>query len=73
MKKLAAGNWKMNGTAAALSEVSALLAAHPAPGCEMLLCPPATLVAQMAALAAGHRPQCPKPMASTQGKVLQSR
>lgn len=53
MKKLAAGNWKMNGTAAALSEVSALLAAHPAPGCEMLLCPPATLVAQMAALAAG--------------------
>ena len=53
MKKLAAGNWKMNGTAAALSEVSALLAAHPAPDCEMLLCPPATLVAQMAALAAG--------------------
>jgi triosephosphate isomerase len=53
MKKLAAGNWKMNGTAAALSEVSALLAAHQAPGCEMLLCPPATLVAQMAALAAG--------------------
>ena len=52
MKKLAAGNWKMNGTAAALSEVSALLAAHPAPDCEMLLCPPATLVAQMAALEA---------------------
>lgn len=53
MQKLAAGNWKMNGTAAALDEVRALLAAHPAPGCEMLLCPPATLVAQMAALASG--------------------
>ena len=53
MQKLAAGNWKMNGTAAALAEVKALLAAHPAPGCEMLLCPPATFLGQMADLAAG--------------------
>lgn len=53
MKKLAAGNWKMNGNTAALAEVQALLAAHPAPACDMLLCPPATLVAQMAAQAAG--------------------
>ena len=47
MKKLAAGNWKMNGTATALAEVTALIAAHPDPACEMLLCPPATLLAQM--------------------------
>lgn len=53
MRKLAAGNWKMNGTAAALTEVQGLLAAHPAPGCEMLLCPPATLIAAMAGLAKG--------------------
>jgi triosephosphate isomerase len=53
MKKLAAGNWKMNGTAAALAEVRALIAAHPAPACEMLLCPPATLVAQMATASKG--------------------
>lgn len=53
MKKLAAGNWKMNGLAAALSEVAALTAAHPAPGCEMLLCPPATVLAQMAGAAKG--------------------
>ena len=53
MKKLAAGNWKMNGSPAALAEVTALLAAHPAPACEMLLCPPATLIAPMAATAAG--------------------
>ena len=52
-RKLAAGNWKMNGNRAALAEVSALLAAHPAPGCEMLLCPPATLLAGMAGLAQG--------------------
>ena len=48
MRRLAAGNWKMNGSPMALSEVTALLKAHPAPGCEMLLCPPATLIAQMA-------------------------
>ena len=54
MRKLAAGNWKMNGVAAALSEVTALLTDHPAPGCEMLLCPPATLIAAMAALAKGQ-------------------
>ena len=47
MQKLAAGNWKMNGNTASLTEVSALLDAHPAPACEMLLCPPATLIAQM--------------------------
>lgn len=49
MRKLAAGNWKMNGTKAALAEVQALLAACPAPACEVLLCPPATLVSAMAA------------------------
>jgi triosephosphate isomerase len=53
MKKLAAGNWKMNGTKASLTEVAALLSAHPAPVCEMLLCPPATLISQMAAAAKG--------------------
>jgi triosephosphate isomerase len=47
--KLAAGNWKMNGLAADLAEVDALMAAHPAPRAEVLICPPATLIAQMAA------------------------
>lgn len=54
MRKLAAGNWKMNGLSAQLAEVSALIAAHPAPACEVLLCPPATLLAPMSALAAGR-------------------
>ncbi|MFN3993688.1 MAG: triose-phosphate isomerase [Tabrizicola flagellatus] len=53
MKKLAAGNWKMNGTMASLAEVTALLEGHPRPACEMLLCPPATLIAAMAAQARG--------------------
>lgn len=52
-RKLAAGNWKMNGTKASLGEVAALAALHPAPGCDILLCPPATLVAAMAEAARG--------------------
>ncbi|MDT0681985.1 triose-phosphate isomerase [Roseicyclus sp. F158] len=43
-RKMAAGNWKMNGTAEALGEVDKLLAAHPAPSCDVLICPPATLL-----------------------------
>lgn len=53
MHKLAAGNWKMNGTAEDLGEVTALIAAYPAPSCEMLLCPPATLLSRVADAAAG--------------------
>lgn len=53
MRKLAAGNWKMNGTNASLSEVAALLKAHPNPVCEMLLCPPAPLLTRMQDLASG--------------------
>jgi triosephosphate isomerase len=52
-RKLAAGNWKMNGTSADLAEVTALSAAHPAPSVDILLCPPATLLARMSDLAAG--------------------
>jgi triosephosphate isomerase len=55
MRKLAAGNWKMNGTSASLAEVTALIAAQADPGCEMLLCPPATLLAQMAVAAKGSK------------------
>ena len=48
MTKLAAGNWKMNGTAEALAEIKSLAAAHPSPGCNVLICPPATLLSRMA-------------------------
>ena len=47
MQKLAAGNWKMNGLAASLAEIDALAAAHPAPGCEVLICPSATLLSRV--------------------------
>ena len=55
MRKLAAGNWKMNGLAEGLAQVRALMADLPAGGCEVLLCPPATLLSRMADLAAGDR------------------
>ncbi len=54
-QKLIAGNWKMNGTAADLSEADALAAAladRPA-GCRVALCPPATLVDRMSHRMAG--------------------
>ncbi|WP_099826455.1 triose-phosphate isomerase [Oceaniglobus indicus] len=50
-RKIAAGNWKMNGTADALAEVEALLKEHAKPGCDMVLCPPATLLHRMAGIA----------------------
>lgn len=46
-RKMAAGNWKMNGHWAELSEVSTLLERHPNPACDVLLCPPATLLSRM--------------------------
>ncbi|MEY8829113.1 triose-phosphate isomerase [Sedimentitalea sp. XS_ASV28] len=52
-KKLAAGNWKMNGTRAAEPEVATLRGALGQVACDVLLCPPATLIAPMASWAAG--------------------
>ena len=49
LKLLVAGNWKMNGTAADLAEARAVAEAHPSPGCDVLICPPATLISRMAA------------------------
>ena len=52
-RKLAAGNWKMNGTLAALAEVEALAEAHPAPSCDVLICPPAILIHALSTRIAG--------------------
>lgn len=43
-RKLVAGNWKMHGTGADLATLSDLARAHPAPRCDVLICPPATLI-----------------------------
>ncbi|MBV7409723.1 triose-phosphate isomerase [Maritimibacter sp. DP1N21-5] len=51
-RKLAAGNWKMNGTKANIAVIRDLAQAHPSPMVDVLICPPATLVAACA----GHAP-----------------
>lgn len=51
-RKIAAGNWKMNGTQAALAEISALGPLLPDPQPEVILCPPAPLLFRARELAA---------------------
>jgi triosephosphate isomerase len=49
---LIAGNWKMNGTTASLAEVrklGELLTVGEPPRCTVVICPPATLIAQLTA------------------------
>jgi triosephosphate isomerase (TIM) len=49
LKPLIAGNWKMNGLATELAEVAALAAelARQAAPCDVLICPPHTLIHRM--------------------------
>ncbi|MFZ5963840.1 triose-phosphate isomerase [Thalassococcus sp. BH17M4-6] len=51
-RKLAAGNWKMNGTRDSLTEISALFDAAGG-AAEVLICPPATLIQAAASAAQG--------------------
>ena len=53
MRKLAAGNWKMNGLGESLGEIEALKAAFPEPACDVLICPPATLLSRLSGVADG--------------------
>ncbi|MBL1421202.1 MAG: triose-phosphate isomerase [Alphaproteobacteria bacterium] len=53
-KALVAGNWKMNGLKAALSEIELLndkIANNPNMKCEMMICPPATILGAAVATA----------------------
>jgi triosephosphate isomerase (TIM) len=54
-RPLVAGNWKMNGTAASAAEFDRIVAGAPpvTARADLLVCPPATLVAAFAARAAG--------------------
>jgi triosephosphate isomerase len=53
-RKLVAGNWKMNGSLAALAELGAIAeAARAAGGVDVALCPPFTLIAPAVARSGG--------------------
>jgi len=51
-RKVAAGNWKMNGLKASLVEIEALKATD-CTKCDVIICPPATLVTAMVSAADG--------------------
>ncbi|MGB7316410.1 MAG: triose-phosphate isomerase [Planktotalea sp.] len=50
-RKLAAGNWKMNGTSADLAQIEALATAHTGALSEILIAPPTTLLHRAADIA----------------------
>jgi triosephosphate isomerase (TIM) len=56
MRQLIAGNWKMNGLSASLSELEAVAAwvHEKTPAADVLICPPASLLARAAILAHGR-------------------
>lgn len=49
-RKIAAGNWKMNGLPQSMAEVEALASVHAAPGCEVIICPPFPLIPALVAM-----------------------
>jgi triosephosphate isomerase (TIM) len=57
LRPLIAGNWKMNGLKASVAELDAMLAGAPgvAAKCDLLVCPPATLLAAFAERAKGSK------------------
>ena len=52
MQPLIAGNWKMNGLQADAAALAAALR-DGVPGCDLMVCPPVTVLAQVAGLLAG--------------------
>ena len=53
-RPLVAGNWKMNGLAASIAQLKAVIAGAGAlPKVELMVCPPATLIASFAVAARG--------------------
>ena len=59
IRALVAGNWKMNGTQASLSEAEAVKARLDAddfnPNADVMICPPATLLAAMSERLSGSK------------------
>ncbi len=46
-RKIAAGNWKMNGLKASIVELKELITLTKGATCEIVICPPATLIEEM--------------------------
>ena len=46
MRKLVAGNWKMNGLRDSLENIAELATAHASASIDIMICPPATLLSK---------------------------
>ncbi len=73
-RALVAGNWKMNGLSASLGELNALKAGLSDAPCDVLVCPPATLIAQAAwtvkgAFGIGGQDCSPEPSGAFTGDI----
>ena len=53
LRPLVAGNWKMNGLAASEAELAGIIAGAGRCRCDLMVCPPATLIVEFAAAARG--------------------
>ncbi len=53
LRPLVAGNWKMNGLAASEAELARIIAGAAGCRCDLMVCPPATLIVEFAAAARG--------------------
>jgi triosephosphate isomerase len=53
MRKLVVGNWKMNGLASSLAEIETLKVMTDAASCDIVVCPPFTLIEKAARQAQG--------------------
>jgi triosephosphate isomerase len=53
LRPLVAGNWKMHGLSASQAELEKIIAGASAVNCDLMICPPATLIARFAAAAKG--------------------
>jgi triosephosphate isomerase len=75
MRQLIAGNWKMNGLLADGVALARAIAEAPSPSCDLLVCPPATLVRSVASalegshVAVGGQDCHPKPSGAHTGDV----
>jgi triosephosphate isomerase (TIM) len=70
-RRLIAGNWKMNGSRDSGTVLDAIRDAHPDPAAEILVCPPATLIAPLAGrgIALGGQDCHPEPDGAHTGDV----
>jgi triosephosphate isomerase (TIM) len=70
-RRLIAGNWKMHGGPDAPAILDAIAAAHPDPAAEVVICPPATLIARLAGrgVAIGGQDCHPEPQGAHTGDI----